>query len=71
MWRANLAGAISTGTHGTGISLGPIASSVHSLVLVPENTTIYQIEPTKGITDPIKFSGPRARPDIVLKQDDE
>ena len=29
-----LAGAISTGTHGTGIGLGPIASSVRSLVLI-------------------------------------
>ena len=64
-----LAGAISTGTHGTGISLGPIASSVRSLVLVSENKTIYQIEPTKGITDPTKFA--KARPDIVLKQDDD
>lgn len=29
-----LAGAISTGTHGTGIGLGPIASSARSLVLI-------------------------------------
>ena len=64
-----LAGAISTGTHGTGISLGPIASSVRSLVLVSENKTIYQIEPTKGITDPVKFA--KAMPGIILKQDDE
>ena len=64
-----LAGAISTGTHGTGIRLGPIASSVRSLVLVSENKTVYQIEPTKGITDPTKFA--KAKPDIVLKQDDE
>ena len=64
-----LAGAISTGTHGTGISLGPMASSVRSLVLVSENKTIYQIEPSKGITDPTKFA--KARSDIVLNQVDE
>ena len=64
-----LGGAISTGTHGTGISLGPIASNVRSLVLVSENKTVYQIEPTKGITNPTKFA--KAKPDIVLKQDDE
>ena len=64
-----LAGAIPTGTSGTGISHGSIASSVRSPLLVSENKTIYQIEPTKGITDPIKFA--KAKPDVVLKQDDE
>ncbi|KAK3171351.1 hypothetical protein OEA41_003435 [Lepraria neglecta] len=64
-----LAGAISTGTHGTGISLGPIASSVRSLVLVSGTRTIYQIEPSNGITDPAKFA--KANPDMVLKQDDD
>ena len=64
-----LAGAISTGTHGTRIGLGPIASSVRSLVLGSKNKTIYQIEPTTGITDATKFA--KARPDIVLKQSDE
>ena len=64
-----LAGAISTGTHGTGISLGPIASSVRSLVLVSSTRTIYQIEPSTGITDPAKFA--KANLDMVLKQDDD
>ena len=64
-----LAGAISTSTHGTGIRLGPIASSVRSLVLVSENKTVYQIEPTKGITEPKRSA--QVKPDIVLKQDDE
>ncbi|KAH7343096.1 hypothetical protein BKA66DRAFT_555073 [Pyrenochaeta sp. MPI-SDFR-AT-0127] len=61
-----LAGAISTGTHGTGISFGPIASSVRSLTLVSSSGTVYQIEPKDGITDPAKFSSK----DVVLKQDD-
>lgn len=64
-----LAGAISTGTHGTGASLGPIASCVRSLVLVTESGTVYQIEPTHGISDPVKFAA--RYPDIILKQDDD
>jgi L-gulono-1,4-lactone dehydrogenase len=61
-----LAGAISTGTHGTGIGLGNIASFVRSLTLVSSNDLVYQIEPTNGITDPLKFS----LPNVILKQDD-
>jgi len=51
-----IAGVIATSTHGTGISLGPIASSVASLILVGEEGTVYRIEPSKGITDPAKYS---------------
>lgn len=64
-----LAGAISTGTHGTGLKLGPMASNVQSLVLVSETAVIYQIEPSSGITDPVKFAS--RNPDIVLMQDDD
>ncbi|KAL2037785.1 hypothetical protein N7G274_009510 [Stereocaulon virgatum] len=64
-----LAGAISTGTHGTGISLGPIASSVRSLMLMSDTGTIYRIEPSNGITDTAKFAN--AMPSMVLKQDDD
>ena len=64
-----LAGAISTGTHGTGISLGPMANSVRSLVLVSETKAIYQIEPSNGITDPVNFA--KSKPDVILRQDDE
>lgn len=64
-----VAGAISTGTHGTGITLGPIASSVRSLVFVSASGTVYRIEPSNGITDPTKYSpGPSK---IELKQDDD
>ena len=64
-----LAGALLTGTHGTGLGLGPMASSVRSLVLVSENGITYQIEPQDGITDPVKFA--TKQKDIVLKQDDD
>lgn len=64
-----LAGAISTGTHGTGIKLGPMASNVQSLVVVSETAVIYQIEPSNGVTDPVKFAS--RNPGIVLMQDDD
>lgn len=64
-----LAGAISTGTHGSGIALGNLASLVRGIVLVSESGKIYQLEPKDGITDPAKF-----KPGVVaqeLKQDDD
>lgn len=64
-----IAGAISTGTHGTGVGLGPIGSSVRSIVLVSESGKKIQIEPSSGITDPEKFK--LAQPDTILKQDDD
>lgn len=64
-----ISGAISTGTHGTGVSLGPIGSSVRAVVLVSESGTVCQIEPKKGISDPTKFKNKNH--DIVLKQDDD
>ncbi|KAF4446900.1 L-gulonolactone oxidase [Fusarium austroafricanum] len=62
-----LAGAISTGTHGSGKDSGNLASLVRAIILVSETGTVYQIEPKDGITDPTKFV-----PDIAqeLKQDD-
>lgn len=64
-----IAGAISTGTHGTGITLGPIASSVKAVVLVSESGTVYHIEPSQGISDPEKFKN--SVTDRVLKQDND
>ncbi|KAF7553052.1 hypothetical protein G7Z17_g3925 [Cylindrodendrum hubeiense] len=66
-----LAGAISTGTHGTGVTFGPIASSVRALVLVSSDGTVYQIEPSKGITDPAKFASSSNPYKVQLKQDDD
>jgi hypothetical protein len=64
-----ISGAISTGTHGTGVSLGPIGSSVRAVLLVSESGAVYQIEPANGISDPAKFKN--KHPDIVLKQNDD
>ncbi|KAF3908307.1 hypothetical protein AA313_de0206768 [Arthrobotrys entomopaga] len=64
-----LAGAISTGTHGTGIGLGPLASSVRAIVLVSGTGTVYHIESSKGISDPAKFNNKVQ--DRTLRQDDD
>lgn len=75
-------GAISTSTHGSGITLPPFPDMLRSLVLVTtgkwNGTTIsggadnkgvyiYRIEPTNGITDPTKYNDPM----IGLIQDDD
>jgi L-gulono-1,4-lactone dehydrogenase len=63
-----LVGAISTGTHGTGIGLAGMANAVVSLVIVTSGAAVMQIEPTAGITDPTLFAA--AHPTWTLKQDD-
>jgi len=66
-----ISGTLSTGTHGSGITFGPLASFARSIALVSETGTVYQVEPAGGITDPAKFSGVIDGVDVVLKQDDE
>jgi hypothetical protein len=66
-----ISGTVSTGTHGSGIKFGPLASFLRSIVLVSETGVVYQIEPTDGITDPAKFSGAIDGVEVVLKQDDQ
>jgi len=75
-------GAISTSTHGSGITLPPFPDMLRSLVLVTtgkwngktisggadhKGVYIYRIEPTNGITDPARYNDP----DIALIQDDD
>ncbi|KAK3385478.1 FAD-dependent oxidoreductase [Podospora didyma] len=69
-----IAGAFSTGTHGSGAAFGPLASFVESIVLATETGKVYQIEATNGITNPAKFPGhvPEAPGvPVELKQDDD
>lgn len=61
-----LAGAISTGTHGTGITLPSTPGMVRSMVLVAHQGKAYRIEPSDGITNPDTYD----HPDIELIQDD-
>ena len=64
-----IAGVISTATHGTGITLGPISDQAASIILVGEGGIIYRIEPTNGITDPEKYKS--KFPGNKLIQDDD
>ena len=49
-------GAISTSTHGSGITLGPLPSLVEALILVGEGGEVFHIERTNGIsTAPINL----------------
>ncbi|KAK4454192.1 hypothetical protein QBC34DRAFT_155018 [Podospora aff. communis PSN243] len=68
-----LGGTLSTGTHGSGITFGPMASQARAIVLVSEMGVVYQIEPGggKGVTDPERFSGVIQGVSVVLKQDDD
>lgn len=68
-----IVGAAMTGTHGSGLTYGPIASQIRSLQVVGESGVVYQVEPTNGITDPDTFPGTLEEfPDIpvTLIQDD-
>ncbi|MEM7036870.1 MAG: hypothetical protein AAF570_07825, partial [Bacteroidota bacterium] len=95
LWKANLGllnmggydgqtmvGAVSTSTHGSGITLGPFPSMVRSLVLAttghyngtkigsakPINgISLYRIEPSDGITNPDKYDDPN----VLLIQNDQ
>ena len=62
-----LAGAIATGTHGSGIELPPIHGMVCSILLAAGDGQLYRIEPANGISDPSLFN----EKDIVLVQNDD
>jgi hypothetical protein len=69
-----IVGAATTGTHGSGLAHGPIASQLVSLQLVTSGGRLLQIEPSSGITDQAKFPGTLEEDDDVpvqLVQDDD
>jgi len=61
-------GATSTGTHGSGITLGPLSSSIISMILISDDGVTYRVEPSAGITDRVKYL--EAYPTNILVQDD-
>ena len=64
-----LGGAISTSTHGSGVTFGPMSDFVVSLDVVASNGRCIRIEPEDGITDRQKFE--QKRPEWQLVQNDE
>jgi L-gulono-1,4-lactone dehydrogenase len=63
-----VAGVVSTSTHGSGLSLGPLCDFVQSLDLVAAGGRVHRVERADGPTDPAAFA--RAHPDSELRQDD-
>jgi hypothetical protein len=64
-----IAGVISTSTHGSGLSFGPITDDVRSLDVVAAGGRLLRIEPSDGITDPRAFKDNRS-PEWKLVQND-
>jgi len=62
-----LAGAIATGTHGSGIDLPAVHGMVRSVVLVAGDGKTYRIEPSDGVSDPANYN----EPGITLIQSDD
>jgi FAD/FMN-containing dehydrogenase len=48
-------GAAMTGTHGSGLAFGPLASQIRSITVVGADGQLTQVEPANGISDPAKF----------------
>jgi FAD/FMN-containing dehydrogenase len=63
-----VAGVLSTATHGSGISLGPICDFVRSIDLVASGGRVWRIEPADGPTDGHAYAA--RHPDRTLRQDD-
>src|SRR3989441_12848642 len=64
-----VAGVISTSTHGSGITFGPLPEQIRSLDLVAGGGAGYRIERGDGPTDPAAFA--RRYPERRLVQGDE
>ncbi len=63
-------GAISTSTHGSGLTLGPLASAVRSLDLVTSDGSLMRVEPSRGLTDPAKFKRRYGSSMTLIQSDD-
>jgi len=69
-----IVGASMTGTHGSGLGYGPMASQIVSMQVVGEGGRVVQVEPTNGITNPATFPGTQeenSQIPIALIQDDD
>lgn len=65
-----VSGALSTGTHGTGIHQPAFPDMVRAIVIIGTGGLVTQYEPKKGITDPVAFKAKYGET-IHLEQNDE
>jgi len=63
-----MGGVFNTGTHGSVITIGPLAEMIMSIELVLPSGAMIRIERTDGITNPEALA--EQYPDITLRQDD-
>ncbi|CAJ0846093.1 19926_t:CDS:10 [Entrophospora sp. SA101] len=63
-----IVGLNATSTHGSGIQIPPLATSIKTVDLIVPGQ-LYRIEPADGITDPISFKA--KYPSVTLIQDDD
>ena len=66
-----VSGALSTGTHGTGINQPAFPDMVRAIILIGSGGKVSQIEPRDGITDPSDFEKFEQNKGIELIQDDD
>lgn len=64
-----IAGVISTSTHGSGISYGPLSDQICSLDVVGGEGVLYRIEPAGGVTDPRLFRSKKPRQKLIQDND--
>jgi hypothetical protein len=64
-----IAGVISTSTHGSGISYGPLSDLVRSLDIVVAGGRVMRVEPADGPTDAAAYAARHPEHELVQKDD--
>ena len=65
-----IAGVISTSTHGSGITFGPLNDFVRSLDIVAAGGVVYRIEPSDGPTDRAAYEAHHDERRTLIQDDD-
>ncbi|MBV9604195.1 MAG: FAD-binding protein [Solirubrobacterales bacterium] len=65
-----IAGVISTSTHGSGITFGPLNDFVRSMDIVAAGGAVYRIEPADGPTDPDAYTAHFGEHRTLVQDDD-
>jgi hypothetical protein len=65
-----VAGVVSTSTHGSGITFGPLNDFVRSLDIVAAGGVVYRIERSDGPTDPAAYAAHHGERRTLIQDDD-